>query len=436
MIVSAIFMVFVLLPLVGFTIVNAYEKHMIGSIKNELSAYSYSILAVAEVEQQQLQMPELLLENQFNVSQSGLYASFTAHENEELVLWQSKSLLGVLAPQTTAIPDIGQHKFYQVQARTSVNKQEAYFIYSISVSFSSGNKAFPTTLHIIKLKDQFQVLMQEFKNKLWLGLFVLMTVLLILQLVWLKWSLNPLSTLKKELVGIEQGQAELLLAKYPQELELVTKQLNTLLKTEQNQRKRYRNALSDLAHSLKTPLAVMQSQKDLNLTSQEQLTAINRMIEHQLKRAQSAGQFSWHLGVEVATSANKLMTSLEKIYRDKKLDLELDIAPTLIFKGDESDLLEILGNLLDNACKAAVMQVKLCAFQQQQSIVFQVEDDGCGIDPAKQQEILQRGKRADTYQQGHGIGLAIVRDLVESYQGCLSIDKSADLGGAKFTLIF
>jgi len=435
MIASAFFMVFVLLPLVGFTIINAYEKHMVGSVKNELSAYSYSILAVAEVEQQQLQMPELLLENQFNASQSGLYASFTDHEDNNELLWQSKSLLGVAAPLTNNIPAVGQHSFYQTKS-LSVATQGDFFVYSISVSFSSDGKLFPTTLHIIKLKDQFQLLMQEFKSKLWFGLFVLMAVLLVLQLIWLKWSLNPLGTLKKELFGIEQGQAELLLAKYPQELELVTNQLNALLKTEQNQRKRYRNALSDLAHSLKTPLAVMQSQSDLNSTSQEQLTAINRMIEHQLKRAQSAGQFSWHLGVKIAPCVNKLTSSLEKIYRDKKLDIDVEVAPELIFKGDESDLLEILGNLLDNACKAATMQVKLSTYNQKKTIIFAVEDDGCGIEQAKQQEILQRGMRADTYQQGHGIGLAIVRDLVESYQGKLSIEKSADLGGAKFIITF
>jgi len=439
MIASAIFMVFILLPLVGYTIVNSYEKHMVASVKNELSAYSYSILAVAEVEKHQLQMPEFLLENQFNVSHSGLYASFTESENSLNGLWQSKSLLGIDFPRIEAIPDIGQHHFYQtkLQAKSlSEPNETSYFVYSISVSFSSNALPFATTLHIIKDKEQFQLLMQEFKNKLWLGLFILMLVLLSLQLIWLKWSLNPLGKLKKELINIEQGQADLLSAKYPKELELVTNQLNTLLKTEQAQRKRYRNALSDLAHSLKTPLAVMQSQQDLSTTSQEQLTAINLMVEHQLKRAQSAGQFSWHLGVNIAPIVNKLTKSLEKIYRDKSLDIDVEVDAKLIFKGDESDLLEILGNLLDNACKAAKYQVKLLVHQQQQSLVIEVEDDGHGIPLAKREEILQRGMRADTYQQGHGIGLAIVRDLVESYQGTLSIDESVDLGGAKFILSF
>jgi two-component system sensor histidine kinase PhoQ len=428
---SAIFMVLVLLPLLGLTIVNAYEKHMIASIKNELSAYSYSILAVAEVEEQQLQMPDLLLENQFNVSQSGLYASFTPQKNNQTLLWQSISLLTTDFALNKDNPLLGQSDFFQVE-----HKSSTYFVYSISVSFTSNDKPFDTTLHIIKAEDQFRLLMQEFKNKLWFSLMMLMLVFIVLQLIWLKWSLTPLATLKKELINVEQGQANCLEANYPKELKLVTNQLNTLLKTEQNQRKRYRNALADLAHSLKTPVAVIQSQGELSATSQEQLTAINAMVEHQLKRAQSSGQSAWHLGVKVSPCLAKLSRGLTKIYRDKHLDIVIDVEPELVFKGDESDLLELLGNLLDNACKAAAQQVKLTAYQQSSILVFQVEDDGSGIEESQRHEILQRGVRADTYKQGHGIGLAIVRDLVESYQGQLFIEHSNLLGGAKFILKF
>ena len=428
---SGIFMVLVLLPLLGLTIVNAYEKHMIGSIKNELSAYSYSILAVAEVDEQQLQMPDLLLENQFNVSQSGLYARFTPQKNNQSLLWQSISLLTTDFPLNKNNPSLGQFDFFQVEYKNST-----HFVYSISVSFTSNDKSFDTTLHIMKAEDQFRLLMQEFKNRLWFSLLMLMVVFIVLQLIWLKWSLTPLTTLKKELIKIEQGEAECLLANYPKELKLVTNQLNTLLKTEQNQRKRYRNALADLAHSLKTPVAVIQSQGELTATSQEQLSAINAMVEHQLKRAQNSGQFAWHLGVKVTPCLAKLSRGLTKIYRDKHLDIAMDVQPELIFKGDESDLLELLGNLLDNACKAAEQRVKLSAYRQSSLLVFQVEDDGLGIDESQRHEILQRGVRADTYKQGHGIGLAIVRDLVESYQGQLLIERSDVLGGAKFTLKF
>jgi two-component system sensor histidine kinase PhoQ len=278
--------------------------------------------------------------------------------------------------------------------------------------------------------------MQEFREQLWLGLLALMTVLVFLQFIWLKWSLKQLAILQKELVDIEQGKSNNLQALYPKELDLVTNQLNTLLKTEQNQRKRYRNALADLAHSLKTPLAVIQAQGELSSGGQEQLDSINLMIEHQLKRAQSAGQSSWHLGVEISPCLNKLTSSLKKIYSDKSIEFTFDVDEKAVFKGDESDLFEILGNLLDNACKAARSKIAITINQQHEQLIICIEDDGSGIDLSKRQDILQRGTRVDTYQQGHGIGLAIVRDLVESYQGQLLIEDSTTLCGAKFTLFF
>jgi two-component system sensor histidine kinase PhoQ len=199
-------------------------------------------------------------------------------------------------------------------------------------------------------------------------------------------------------------------------------------------------------------LAVIHSQGDLSDTSTQQLTVINRTIEHQLKRAQSAGESLWHLGVSIPNVMTKLINSLGKIYRDKEVDftvtyngidgclVEASELEALTFKGDEADLFEILGNLLDNACKAAKQKVAISVTQyfikDKGHLTIVISDDGSGIDSCMQESILQRGVRADTYQQGHGIGLAIVRDLVNSYQGKLSISDSDLLGGAEFTLLF
>lgn len=426
-------MVILILPIVAFFISNAYQKHMNASVENELVAYSYSILAVAELEDGQLLMPEALAENQFNTSESGLYALITSKGNIARTIWRSASLLAIVIPHDLQSPKIGNSQFYSLLI-DDVN----HFIYSFSVGFTEGDITQQMTLHIIKQQADYQLLMTEFRQQLWFGLFVLMAVLLILQFLWLKWSLKPLGTLKKEILEIEQGKENLLKEEYPEELQQVTEQLNTLLLTEQNQRKRYRNALSDLAHSLKTPLAVLKGQLAVEDVSQSktQLDEINLMIEHQLKRAQSAGQSSWHLGVKISPCVNKLLNSLKKIYQDKQLTFKENILEGLIFKGDEADFLEIVGNLMDNACKAANQHVHLTITKQQSILLITVEDDGCGIETEKIDSILQRGTRADTYAQGHGIGLAIVRDLVESYQGQLLIESSSTLKGAKFTLSF
>tara|TARA_B110000438_G_C15819936_1_gene653899 strand:+ start:581 stop:1918 length:1338 start_codon:yes stop_codon:yes gene_type:complete len=440
---SALLMIFILLPIVGLIISNAYEKHMVASLENELSAYSYSILAIIEVDNNRLVMPEQLLENQFNVSQSGLYAVLSSNSilwqqnstanKPQLTekLWSSQSLLSPWQPSSFKQPALGESLFYE--ADIDNNK---HFVYSLSVSFGSEAQPLPMTLHIIKQQNDLTQMMAEFHRQLMLGLAGLMLVLLIIQYLWSIWTLKPLENLTNELSDVEQGKIERLSRVYPTELTQVTEQLNLLLNAEQKQRQRYRNALSDLAHSLKTPLAVMQTQKELSTLTQEQLSIINVIIEHQLRKAQSAGQSSWYLGTAVAPIVQKLLNSLTKIYRDKSLNFTVTIAPDANFKGDEADFLEILGNILDNACKAANKEIRLDISQHQDSMTIIIEDDGKGIEPALRESILQRGTRADTYQHGHGIGLAIVRDLVKSYQGTMLIESSEHLKGAKFTLNF
>jgi len=411
---------------------------MIRSIENELSAYSYAILAVAEVEQGKLIMPEALIENQFNVSGSGLYAfiSAPALQKKNSLLWRSQSLLTVnltnkQLPSNLATLATGKKDLSSVEINSS-----PHFIYSYAVSFSEDDVDFPLTVHIVRDKLTFLQLISDFKQQLWFGLAILMVIILFLQLIWLMWTLKPLSILEQEVKAIEQGKAEKLTSLYPKELSRLTTQLNQLLATEQKQRQRYRNALSDLAHSLKTPLAVLQAQRDISAVNQEQITRINATIDHQLKRAQSAGNSSWLLGIAVKPVVDKLLNTLAKIYHLENKKVELNVTGNLTFKGDEADLLELLGNLLDNAYKAAKSTIRLTIKQQGDALVMCIEDDGIGILQLEIAQILERGVRADTYQKGHGVGLAIVRDLVESYQGTLKISDSSALGGAKFTLTF
>lgn len=440
-------MVMIILPALAYIIMNSFQNHMMHSIENELSAYSYTILAVAEVDQNELLMPDMLIENQFNINESGLYAfiSGEAHAkksyqkksplNKSVTLWRSASLLTLNLPQPLA-NNLAQLATGKAAFSTIELNQSAHFIYSYGVSFSDAGTEVPLTVHIIKDQQDYLQLIANFKQRLWLGLAIMMLIILLLQLLWLMWTLKPLSNLQQEVKAIEQGQAQRLTGRYPTELSPLTSQLNQLLDTEQKQRSRYRNALSDLAHSLKTPLAVLQAQSDISALNQEQITRINATIEHQLKRAQSAGNSSWLLGIKLHPIAQKLANTLAKIYRDHDKELILSIPEEIMFKGDEADLLELLGNLLDNAYKAAKKTLSLSASVQDNALIVIIEDDGIGIKNEEIAHILKRGVRADTYQDGHGVGLAIVRDLVESYQGTLEITRSDELGGARFTLRF
>jgi two-component system sensor histidine kinase PhoQ len=435
---STLLMTIVMLPVIGLTLTKAFERQLSMAMKNELTAYSYSILTVAEVDERQLLMPEYLLENQFNISQSGLYALIYSLPKQNVAaekLWQSQSLLTVplqaLSAEFIPSPTIGKNLFSSI-----VLEGRKHLLYSFSVSFSDNGEPFPITLHLIKDQKQFLLALSDFKQQLWSWLIALMLVFIVIQIVWLLWTLKPLKVLAHELEYIEQGKKNALDANYPLELQQVTSQLNTLLLTEQSQRKRYRNALSDLAHSLKNPLAVMQSESGLSKDALQQISLINNIIEHQLKRAQSAGESSWHLGVTVKPLLDRLVASLMKIYQEKQLRFVVNVDHNALFKGDEADLMEMLGNVVDNACKAAKCTVAVTVKTNDKQLMISVEDDGIGIEASQQHTILVRGTRADTYHAGHGIGLAIVRDLVSSYQGKLSITTSTSLSGAAFILIF
>ena len=433
LVISALLFILVLLPLIGVALNDAFTEQVKSATKNELSAYVYSILAVTEVENKQISIPELVLENRFNLIQSGLYAIATTEDasGKQTIVWHSQSFMGMVPPPHFTIPATGQSAFEQIELA-----EQLHLIYSFSVSFASQNQNVPVTIHIIKDEREFQQQIDQFNQQLWTWLLILMFVMLVFQLSWLVWTLRPLARFTQELHSVEQGKSMQLSSQYPTELQAVARQLNILLNTEQTQRKRYRNALADLAHSLKTPLAVIKSQADLSEASSEQVSVISRIIGHQLKRAQTAAAASWHLGIRIDDVAAKLLRTLAKIYREPQINLSGEMADAAVFKGDEADLTEILGNVLDNACKAAKSTVKLTVTGDAYQLLICIEDDGLGISEALQNQIFERGIRADSYLQGNGIGLAIVRDLVDSYNGRISVSRSETLGGAKFSISF
>ncbi|MGL6123616.1 MAG: ATP-binding protein [Shewanella sp.] len=430
---SALLFILVLLPLIGVALNDAFTEQVKSATQNELSAYAYSILAVTEVENKQISIPELVLENRFNLIQSGLYAIATTEDasGKHTIAWHSQSFMGITPPPHFTIPVTGHSAFEQIKLI-----DQPHLMYSFSVSFASQNQNVPVTIHIIKDEREFQQQIVQFNQHLWTWLLILMLVMLVFQLSWLLWTLRPLARFTQELHYVEQGKSMQLSSQYPTELQAVARQLNILLNTEQTQRKRYRNALADLAHSLKTPLAVIKSQADLSEASSEQVSVISRIISHQLKRAQTAASASWHLGIRVDEIAAKLLRTLAKIYREPPINLSGEMSEQAVFKGDAADLTEILGNLLDNACKAAKSTVTLTVTGDAYQLLICIEDDGPGISATLQSQIFERGIRADSYHQGNGIGLAIVRDLVDSYNGRIAVSRSETLGGAKFSISF
>jgi two-component system, OmpR family, sensor histidine kinase PhoQ len=284
----------------------------------------------------------------------------------------------------------------------------------------------------------------RFRQKM-LGSFSgLMLLLLIVLAALLRWVLAPVRRLEREIHEVEEGRAEVLGGGYPRELSGVATNLNALLVGERKRVVRYRDTLGNLAHSLKTPLAVMQStlSKESSIPSGTLTSEIDRMrdiIAHQLKRAAaSGGALLGQAPVDVSQVAVDLRSTLLKVYGGKDLSIELAVERESQFIGDRGDFTELLGNLVDNACKWCRSRVRVTVATDPQAgarerLSVAVDDDGPGISEEDRARVLQRGVRTDESVPGHGLGLAMVRDTVDLYGGTLAIEASS-LGGARFSL--
>ena len=375
--------------------------------------------------------PREALEPRLGRPRSGLYAQIRSTEH----LWRSPSTTG-LATDFGPLLKSGDRTFGY---GTFSNEQVA--LESRAIRFQDTPDAATYTFSVAVGLSPYEEQLWRFRRQL-LGWFIgLMLALLVTLAALLHWVLGPVRRMEREIHQVEEGESEKLGDGYPRELAGVAGNLNTLLLGERRRVSRYRDTLGNLAHSLKTPLAVMRS--SLPAESPGPLGAeIERMrgiIEHQLKRAAaSGGALLGAAPVEVAAVAAELRLALLKVYAGKDLALELAVDPGAQFIGDRGDLTELLGNLLDNACKWCTVRVRFTAGLEpaagpRERLRLVIDDDGPGLSAADRARVLERGVRADEKVPGHGLGLAMVQDTVELYGGQLLIDASP-LGGARFTV--
>ena len=279
--------------------------------------------------------------------------------------------------------------------------------------------------------------MNHVRRDLWRWFGGAALLLLLLQALILRRSFEPLRRVAADLRTLEAGHTERLRDNYPRELHGLTENLNALLDQAESRLARYRDALGDLAHSLKTPLAVLRgavadpaADTDTRAVALAQIERMNHIIEYQLKRAAASGRSHLAPPVSVADKAGQIVAALNKVYADKGIEVRTDIEPGAVFRGDEGDLLEILGNLAENAYKWSRGRVALHARRDADGrLELLVEDDGPGIPADFAARLLRRGERADPSVPGHGLGLAIVNTIVRAYGGALAIEASV-LGGA------
>ena len=443
---SATLVLVVFLGVVGGVVDNAFRQSAEQAVSERLQLHSYALIA-ASVEDDKdgavdLYLPAELQEPGFNTMGSGLFGFVLTPDGNEV--WRSGSALDldlgerakeVLLAQDTA----GVVSFSELPPAVG-HGPLFYLTYPVIWESALGDARF---VYVV-LQDftPYRNEVTTFRESLWGWLLAAVVVLVLLQAAIMYWGLLPIAGLEQDLKAIEEGRQEYLVGQYPTEINGVTHSLNLLLSEERAQRERYRTTLADLAHSLKTPLAILKAEAEkpeqtveqVAAAMDQQVTRMTDIVSYQLERAVSSSSKLFRNSTQVRPVVEKLVAAIKKVYKDKNIEILEEVSPA-DFPGDERDLMELLGNLLDNACKYGQGKVKVVAVVDKGRVQLEVDDNGAGIPESDRGLVLERGLRLDSREAGQGIGLAIVAEIVDRYRGQIVITKST-LGGARVIVSF
>lgn len=429
---------FLLLPVVlavaGFVLQDVFCQIIRSSFEKRMRFQVMSMIVDSRLVDGRWQVPDYQRHLHIGADETNMI--YTAHGDLE---WSSRPIEQLPEPVQKALrappPEGDQTRFiyfpeqdaylYQYPVIRNLPGQELLFVYS---AYKSG--------------AEVSAYVFSFQSQLWGWLFTVVVLALLLQTLITGWGLRPLNALVRDLRQIEKGEASRLGGRYPQEVQGVTDSLNHLLYNERNQRERYRNTLGDLAHSLKTPLAVIRGAGNERLTYDgyrnivdEQVRRMDQIVQYQLARAVRSQKNVTVHATPLAQMIRRIAFALEKVYREKGVKAQLMLDETALYGADDRDMMELLGNVLENAFKYSRSQVAVSLSKDKDWVRLSIEDDGPGVSPDMRQTILERGARIDTSSApGQGIGLTVAVDIISSYDGQLDVGESSALGGAIFNI--
>ncbi len=395
---------------------NGLQRYLESGLQNE----SENLLLALSRGPQGLQLDERRLSPAYHRPFSGHYFSIQFGD----IHWRSRSLWDAQLPRPSH-PGLDSKLQEGPEGQMLLVLRSDYQRFGHAVSISVAQDYTP-------IRESF---MQVQRIGLAIGVFALIVILL-LQRLTVNRALRPLETARKQIAQLQAGQRSKLDAQVPLELEPLVTQINHLLAHTEDNLKRSRNALGNLGHALKTPLAVLISlAKDSRLdaypqiqkTLRDQLEQMQQRMSRELNRARLAGDALPGAQFDVDAEMPGLMATLGMIHGGH-LELRLNTSPGLHMPWDREDMLELLGNLLDNACKWADSQVELNIRQTAGGYEIEVQDDGPGIPETERDQVISRGTRLDEQTSGHGLGLGIVRDIVDVWGGEMQLVTGA-LGG-------
>ncbi len=431
--VTVLMFILALFPALQQVFTSALEE----SIEQRLAADASALISAARITKGQLRMPEKLPDEEFEILTARQLGFI--YDSKGVLIWRSRS---------SELETVNYQPKYDGRGHEFLRVKDAlgreFFVYDIEVDLLRGQNAAFSIVTMQPVSD-YQAMYDNLRQQLyvWLGF----ALLLLLGFLWLGlgWGIRSLRSLSAELDEVENGTRDSLSDEHPRELLRLTRSLNRLLESERQQSERYRHSLDDLAHSLKTPLAVLQGLGEVIAeqpanhnqakTLQGQVNRMNQQISYQLQRASLRKSGLLRYSVKLKPLVDSLTEALDKVYRDKRVEVTSDFSLGLRIPVEQGALLELLGNLLENAYRLCINEIRIRAQLLGNHYELVVEDDGPGVPEHQRERILQRGERLDTQYPGQGIGTAVVKDIIDSYGGQLFVEESV-LGGAKFRILF
>ncbi|MBS9900974.1 ATP-binding protein [Vibrio alginolyticus] len=407
----------------GVTIPTQVYNYMVDDTRSQLSIFMDEVAAQLEVDNTgHLSLAAQLSDPRFNRPYSGLYwsASTEASLERSRSLWDKKIEYKGLDKDA-----------YGARGEKLITLEKALYL-----------PDYDGPIHIIIGIDEEPIknTLQTLIGQLWLILGLLFAGVLTVILLQIAWSLSPLTKLQKELAELKSGNKKSLEETYPKEISPLIFDLNALLFHYQELLERARNHAGNLSHALKTPLSVLKNEvQTLEPEAQSRLRApINQIqdhIDYHLGRARMAGSMNiLSVKSNPADRVDAISMAFDKVYASRSITLINELDSELNVAVEQTDLDEMLGNLLENGYKWANSMIRVHSSQDKENIHIIIEDDGPGIPKEKLSQVIKRGVRLDEKTPGSGLGLNIVSEMAHSYRGQLTLDTSA-LGGLKASLV-
>jgi two-component system sensor histidine kinase PhoQ len=441
LLISASFILLVFLGLMSIALSRAFEQSVLSNAQDALRNQVLLLIGNLEFEDGRVVMPTPIPEPRLSQAESSLFADIRDANGD--VLWQSRSLLGEVLPAPTS--QLGEFQFLPDLRWPS---HPRLYQMTLGISWETADGDVPLVVRVAEHARIYKQRIDDYRQQLLLWLLVLGLALLAILLAVFGWALKPLGRVIRQVSLIETGKRRRFDEDYPEEVNRLTQNLNQLLQHEEQRIEQQKEVLGNLAHSLKTPIAILsgldygdQNQAEVD----QQLGSMRTIIDYQLQSASAVGRTRFARPLAVYDVSQDIMSSLRKLYAHKGLTLEFSMPQSVQFFGDKGDWMEMLGNLTDNACKWASQHVsvqidaisssepKSGADHKRPQIRMVIADDGPGIAPDLRHTILQRGVRLDSQTPGHGLGMHIVKGIVHAYGGKLEIGESS-WGGAQIVV--